>query len=244
VMFAKKLLKRKKIKEYLGQIVIACKKGTELILIMEEILGEEPLKNKNVIIYAYLRKTIRLLISTRGLILRGFTEEAQIMARALIETKINFDYFLMIADEDYDKAFQRVFDSIMLDKIKALEAMDCTEHEVPYDESGWSRIKSDIQSRYTEQEFKQLKKYGFSGISVEERTRRTGNKPYYDLVYRMYSRNVHATDTYEQLGYAIGEHFKKYEESRNLALLQAVFNCSVGVIYKVNERLGGPILLP
>jgi len=166
------------------------------------------------------------------------------MARALMETKIDFDYFLKIANEDFEKAWMRVFDSMVLNKLKALKAAEGTWYKIKYDKDEWGKFEDDIKRRYTSHEFTQLKRYGFSGVSIEKRAKDTDNEQYYNLVYRMYSRNVHLADAHERLGYIINENFDEYEQSRILALLQAAFNCSVNVIYKSNDWLGKPISLP
>jgi hypothetical protein len=216
--------------EFLMKIDVLCSLGNEII---DTIKEDQPIKKENLIVYAFLNKTIRLLLALKTLIFAEFEEESQILVRVLVETRINFDYFLFIAKEDYDKAFMRVFDSIMLEKMKALVATDYLIGDSHVDKGKWARIEKEIIGRYDSSEFKQLRRYGFSGLSLKGRVEKTNNQQYYDLVYRMYSRNVHSTDMAEQILDFImpePEEVILYEESRINALLQTAYNCSFAIV--------------
>jgi hypothetical protein len=150
--------------EFLMKIDVLCSLGNEII---DTIKEDQPIKKENLIVYAFLNKTIRLLLALKTLIFAEFEEESQILVRVLVETRINFDYFLFIAKEDYDKAFMRVFDSIMLEKMKALVATDYLIGDSHVDKGKWARIEKEIIGRYDSSEFKQLRRYGFSGLSLK-----------------------------------------------------------------------------
>lgn len=90
------------LEEFARKIALVISAGNSLLAVMKE---QQEVDNRNLIVYAFVRKTVRVLACLKNLIITGFDEEAQILARALIETRINFDYFLLIAAEDYKSAF-------------------------------------------------------------------------------------------------------------------------------------------
>jgi len=213
--------------------------GKKLLHIMAK---QGLLQKRNLIVYAFLRKGVRTYDALRCLLLGGFEEETQILARSLIETRINLDYFLMIARDDLEKATMRVLDSIMLEKIKALNATEYRIGECSVDRGKWNEYENEIKSRYADREFRQIKKNGFSGISLEARATKSKNKRLYDLAYRLYSRNVHSTDIVEQLGpVTIPEMFPNYKDSRVSALLEAANLSLSAVIDACNDWLGKPM---
>src|SRR6187402_1241895 len=81
--------------------------GSQLLTVMEQTEGEG---GRALIPYAFLRKSMRLLDAIDTLISGGLAEEAQVRVRALIETRINLEYFLILANQDHAKAFARVID--------------------------------------------------------------------------------------------------------------------------------------
>jgi len=215
--------------------------GEKLLHVMR---AAQPPKERNLIIYALLRKTVKLLAAVKNLVLTGFEEEAQILVRVLIETRINFDYFLIMAKKDLYNAMGRVFAAVYLDKMKALEATDFILGKSYVDKSVWNKAKEEIKSRLPDSEFEKLKKYGFSGLPLEARASKTNNKQLYDLAYRLYSKNVHLTDIMEHLGSILKlKSFPEFEQTRIPALLQAACNCSFAVIENCNDWLGKPISL-
>lgn len=208
-----------------------------------EILNRgEPISDRNLIVYAFLRKTVRLTVAFMVLVKAGFEEESQILARALIETRINFEYFLLMAKEDYKNATGRMSAALMLDKLKALRATDFRigDHEV--DRKTWERIEKEIRDSCGEEIFEQIKRFGFSGLSLEARAVKTGNKELYDLAYRLYSRNVHATEIHEQLRRKLGgEGLAGTEETLLPAVLDAAWACASVVVDKSNDWMGDPL---
>jgi hypothetical protein len=227
---------------YLEQIEILIPLGFELLKIIEK---HEPKEGKYLIAVGFLRKAVRILLAIRTLVHQGLEEEAQILCRALIETYINFDYFLKLAKDNFEKAFARIIDSIMLQKKKALESVNYTFGERLISKEDWDRIEAEIKSRYSETDFRDLKRYGFSGISLESRARRTGNIQWYNCAYRLYSKHAHGTDFDEHLqSVLVPESVLRYGRSRILALLQASFTCALRTVCKCNDWLGRLIKLP
>jgi len=174
----------------------ACEVGKLLLPILE---NQDPIQKRNILVLLFVRKTLRLLDAMKCLLMYQFDEEAQILIRALFETRITFDYFLILAQKDYDMTFQQYFDCVMLDKMRQIEALDFSILPPESNKNHWNKIKDEISARYTPKILAMMKKYGFTCLSLEARAIKTGNKKLYDLVYRMYSRNVHSTDVTDQL---------------------------------------------
>ena len=213
--------------------------GEQLLEIMD---GEETIPERNLIVYAFLRKTVRLTLAFKVLVATGFEEEAQILARALIETCINFEYFLVMAKEDWKNATGRMVAALMLDKMKALRASNFMIGDHQVDRDKWEGYEKEIRDSSGEEVFEQIKRFGFSGLSLEARAVKTGKKELYDLAYRLYSRNVHATEIHEQLGHRLtGKDVTETKETLLPAVLEAAWACGSVVVDKSNEWLGDPL---
>jgi len=227
------------LEEFAGKIDLIILAGHNLLDVMKQ---EQKVDERNLIVYTFVRKTIRIVASLMNLVKTGFEEEAQILARALIETRINCDYFLLMAKEDYKNATGRVIAALMFDKLKALRATNFKIGDQQIDRKWWEKTEKEIKDSCGEALSNKIKKYGFSGVSLEARAAKTGNKELYDLAYRLYSRNVHAMDINEQLGDVLTpERFPKYEETLLPAVLAASCLCGKAVIEGVNDWLGDPL---
>jgi len=160
----------------------------------------------------------------------------------LIETRINFEYFLLMAKEDYRNATWRMSAALMLDKLKALRATNFIIGDHQVDKGTWEKIEKEIRDSCGEEIFEQIKRFGFSGLSLEARAVKTGNKELYDLAYRLYSRNVQATEIHEQLRRKLaGEVLAGTEETLLPAVLTAVWACASVVVDKCNDWVGDPL---
>jgi len=214
--------------------------GKHLLPILE---NQDPIQKRNVLVLLFVRKTLRLLDAMKCLLLYQFDEEAQILVRALFETRITFDYFLILAQKDYDETFRRYFDCVMLDKIRQIEALDFSILPPESDKNHWIEMKNEISARYAPDVLATMKKYGFTCLSLEARATKTGNKKLYDMVHRMYSRNVHSTDVTDQLTpYLLPDKRNKYfGDTRIGMILNVAFLCGIAVIKAANEWLGNPL---
>jgi hypothetical protein len=227
---------------YLDQIEILIPLGFELLEIIEK---HEPKEGEYLSALSFLRKAMRILLAITTLVHQGLEEEAQILCRALIETYINFEYFLMLARDNFESAFARIMDSMLLQKKKALESVNYRLGDSVISKADWDRAEVEIKSRYSETEFRNLKKNGFSGISLEARARSTDNIQWYNAAYRLYSKHAHGTDFDEQLqSVLMPDSVPRYGRSRILALFQASFTCGLRIVYKCNDWLGPLIKLP
>lgn len=206
------------------------------------LLKQKPIDRKNIFVLVFARKTVRLLESMRILLGEEFTEEAQILARALLEVKFALDYVLKMK-EKYNELLGRYIDSLMLDKLKQLRATNwaiCPDRKV---KNSYLKIERDIQSRYPEKMLQKLKRHGFIGLSVKDIAEVTDNIALYDMAYRLYSRNIHFTDGNEQLMQLLNseEANIEYEKSRFKMILEVIFICGESILRGINEWIGEPI---
>jgi Family of unknown function (DUF5677) len=103
-------------------------------------------------------------------------------------------------------------------------------------------IEKQIKDSCGEEIFNEIKKYGFSGVSLAARAVKTGNTELYDFAYRLYSRSVHAMDIHEQVGDIIApESFPRQQETLLPAVLQAACRSGRAAIEGANDWLGDPL---
>ncbi len=212
--------------------------GAELLRVLET--GDE--EGRTLVPYAFLRKSLGLLDAVLVLVESDHPGEAQVLARVLVETRIDLEYFLMLAEQDHVRALARVLDAKMLDKLKALRATDFKLGERQVDKEGWEQIEKEIRGRHTDEEIDGLKKHGFAGVSLEARAVKTGNKELYDLAYRLYSGHVHATEIHEQLIRRLNPELSKgFEETLVPAVREIAINCVWVVVDRINRAVGDPL---
>ena len=195
------------------------------------------------IVVGFFKKGTRTLRATNILIEDGLWEQAQILARVLFELRVNVDCFVIMAAEDDVAVCHRVIDSMMLEKIKQLEASNYAGLDMlsgrPTRQDFQKTLK-EIQSRYLSGEIAKLRKYGFTGLSIENRAKRAGHEDAYQIVYRNFSRNVHSTDYVEHLGgpSITGENFhREYVDSRDTVTLYVAHFSAGGIAEFTNFAL-------
>lgn len=195
------------------------------------------------IVTGFMKKSTRTFRATNLLFEHELWEQAQILARVLFELRINFDCFLIMAKEDTASTCGKLIDSMMLEKIKQLEASNYEGLEMisggPTKED-FKKVLKKIQSRYSSSEIAMLRKHGFTGLSIENRAKRAGHEDAYQVVYRNFSRNVHSTDYVEHLGgpSIIGEDFhKEYIDSRDTVTLYVAHFSAGGIAEFTNSVL-------
>jgi uncharacterized protein DUF5677 len=193
--------------------------------------------------YAFLRKSLRLLDAIDRLVGDDLGEEAQVLVRALIETRINLEYFLILASENHVKTLSRVIDAKMLDKLKTLHATGFKLGETKIDQAFWVQIQEEIRGRHTEEEIELLKRYGFGAVSLETKAVGIGHKELYDLAYRLYSGHTHAVDFHEHLRMRLSLE-SNLEGTLMPAVLETTCDCVAAVIRKCNEWMGNPLGAP
>lgn len=213
--------------------------------------GEELLKNfsyfennqRKLIYEGFLRKGINSLKAIQLLTRNNYLEQANILTRSLMEDRVSFDYFYQVESKDSSDACQRVRDAMILDKLKQLESTNYYDGKLNdgiTTREKWEGFKEEINRRYTNDEIKAMSKYGFSGISVEERFKRVNLHTAYNEAYRIYSKNVHTFDILEQSAsnYMPKNFYTFFESVSKITLLYASHVSSGGII-KVNNTLFG-----
>jgi hypothetical protein len=129
-------------------------------------------------------------------------EPAQILVRAVLECRFNFDVFLLRFLRDPTETIALMLDAMMLEKIKQAESTDYAGLALipggptPDD---FRQHEKDIKARRLPSEVQKLRQYGFSQMSVEQRARELHHIDLYNTVYRNFSRNVHGSDYAECL---------------------------------------------
>jgi len=213
--------------------------GTELLRVLEETEDHE---GHFLVPYVFLRKCVRLLGAVDELIDSGFEEEAQILARVLVETRIDFEYFLLLAKETPEWALARVIDAKMLEKLKVLKAVDFKFGDAEINREKWQQIEEEIRGRHTDGEIEELRRHGFSGMPLEARAVKTGNKKLYDLAYRLYSGHTHATEIHEHLRWRLVPEFAPELEKTLLPAVQGIVcDCVATVVRECNRWAGNPL---
>lgn len=212
--------------------------GRLLLPILEK---QDANQKRNVIVLMFLRKTLRLLDGMKRLLMYHLDEEAEILVRALFETRVTFDYFLILAKQDYDETYRRYFDCMMLDKIRQIEAL---VHNIPdSDKDHWLNIKDQMDTTYSPDVLAAMKKHGFACLPLEERAIRSGNEKLFHLVHSTYSRNVHSTDVADQLTPSVPSDKMngEFDDSAIGMMLNVASFCGRAVTTAANEWLGTPV---
>ena len=86
-----------------------------------------------------------------------------------------------------------------------------------------------------------MRRFGFSGLSVEGRAKELGLNDLYNIVYRNFSRNVHGTDYMEHIrarGMGAASRWPDYEDLRDHVALSTAITCLWQMANLVNSRFG------
>ncbi|MCI0423568.1 MAG: DUF5677 domain-containing protein, partial [Acidobacteria bacterium] len=143
-----------------------------------------------------------------------------ILLRVLLETHVNFLYFLK---NDLRAMVQRYTDASILDKLKHLRAVNFYEGTAMaalHSRKKWEDTESDITARYTAPELKAIRRNGFSGLSFEDRAKAVGLTTMYEACYRIASRSVHMFDPAETTVYSRYAFRGRSKERRELLRLR------------------------
>ena len=189
---------------------------------------------------AFLHKGTEILQAVNTLYAQHLEEPAQALIRILFELRINFDCFITMASQDTKNTVIRVIDSMLLEKVKQARTSGFVGLPAEF-----KRIleedEQEMASRYTEKEFKRLRKYGFTGLPIEQRASLTGHEEAYNVVYRNFSRNIHSTDyveSYMKIGLYSTSMDKEYIESRDSIAQYTAHFSAVGMMEFANGLFG------
>jgi hypothetical protein len=228
------------LKQYLvilGKLQRNCR---ELQKALIEHPQHDPIKT---ILLSFLTKSNHSLDAIILLYKRSLFHEAQSLIRIIFELFVTFLAFEKMLRRNPKEAGMRVWDSVMLEKIKQQKTSEFKGIDLipgaptPQDFLDQER---EIANRYSESELKKIKKHGFSGLNVEQRAQQAGLSDYYNIVYRNFSRNVHSTDFMEltllhnpNLLEKIP--FPKYTESRDFIGCEVTFISATGIAVTIND---------
>jgi Family of unknown function (DUF5677) len=101
-------------------------------------------------------------------------------------------------------------------------------------------LEKEIVGRTGKDEARRMRRHGFSGKSVEDRARETGLSDLYHVIYRNFSRNVHATDYMEHLraqGMRESGRWPDYEDLRDHVALSAALTFVWQMASLLNDAL-------
>lgn len=202
-------------------------------VVAELLAPDQKRMPQNAILAGFARKAVKTLEGIQLLAKSEAWEEAQVLTRVIFELRVTFDCFWSMLLNKPEDACRRVFDAMVLEKMKQIRSHPNEPFQRGIDRSHWDTTIAEISGRYSTSELESLKKNGFTGISVEQRSQKAGHSQAYQIMYRNLSRNVHATDFMEQLGEFMFEesYLSEYRRRRNHT-----------VMYFGNWSAGGIIL--
>ena len=228
------------LKQYLVILVKLQRKCRELQKALIDHPQNDPIKT---ILLSFLTKSNHSLDAIILLYKRSLLHEAQSLIRIIFELFVTFLAFEKMLRRNPQEAGMRVWDCVMLEKIKQQKASEFKGLDLiagaptPQD---FLTQEREIAKRYSEPELKKIKRNGFSGLNVEQRAQQAGMSDYYNIVYRNFSRNVHSTDFMEltllhnpnMLGKLS---FPDYTESRDFIGCEIAFISAAGIAATIND---------
>ena len=152
------------------------------------------------ILTSFYRKATNSFRAIEILKANRLIEEAWILLRVLLETHVNFLYFIR---NDPKEMCQRYSDAAILAKLKHLKQVnfyDGIPGMPPREE--WESVEQKISSRYSKKELNQIRRNGFTGLTFEQRSSKFGLIKMYEMCYRIASRSVHMFDPAESSMYS------------------------------------------
>lgn len=172
------------------------------------------------ILLSFFQKAVNTFKAIEVLKKERLIEEAWILLRVLLETHVNFFYFIR---GDGEVMTRRYVDAAMLDKLKQLREVNFyegTAAEKLHRRRDWEQAEIDIRGRYSTKEVEALKRNGFTGLSFQARSKAVGLKTMYEHCYRIASRSVHMFDPAETLLYSDYAFPGQQKEKRELLRLR------------------------
>lgn len=185
------------------------------------------------ILLAYCYKAIDLFEGIIKLQQLELMENAQILIRVLFETNLNVGCLIKLASEDMDNAARAVMESLMIMKGK-----DALQQKV--DNPEFYEHVNIIQSTYTKNELNEIRKYGFTRCHIHQRAKNDNKEEWYNVMFKNFSRNVHALDVQEYfIKLSLKEYDESYEESymlRNQEALKHSQKCFYQIFVFCNKE--------
>lgn len=211
---------------------------------LQKALIEHPQNDPaKTILLGFLTKSNHSLDAIILLYKRSLFHEAQSIIRIIFELSVTFLSFAKMLRSNPKEACLRVWDSVMLEKVKQQKASEFKGLDLipgaPTPQEFLDQER-EIANRYSESELKKIKKHGFSGLNVEQRAQQASLSDYYNIVYRNFSRNVHSTDFMELTllhNPKLLEKmpFSEYTESRDFIGCEITFISAAGIAGSIND---------
>ena len=172
------------------------------------------------ILVSFYRKAVNTTKAIQALKAQRLIEEAWILLRVLLETHVNFLYFIK---NDPKVMCKRYVAASVLDKLKHLRGVNFyegTSMASLHPRKKWEEAEAEIRTDFTAAEFKAMQRNGFSGLAFEERAKAVGLKTMYEACYRIASRSVHMFDPAETPIYSQFAFQGRPKEKRELLRLR------------------------
>ena len=170
--------------------------------------------------------------------------QAQVLVRVLLEVRMDLEIFLRLTAQDPTLAAHRVIDAMMLEKVRQQRQSDFRGLDLvdgaPTAETLIALEKKLVEG-YGDKPAKAMRRYGFSGLSVEDRANELDLGDLYNIVYRNFSRNVHGTDYMEHIraqGMRAASRWPDYEDLRDHVALSTAITCLWQMSDLVNSQFG------
>ena len=195
------------------------------------------------IIDALFLKSVDTLRAVRLLYRSGLPVQAQALIRILFEVRVDIELFMQACTADPAEAAHKVLDAMMLQKIsQQRQSKFLGLASVPEAPSREKMLNDEqrLVAKYGGDTANKMRRYGFSGLSIEERTKQIGLSTEYNIVYRNLSRNIHNTDYMEHLAErgAIGkERWRYYQDVRDHTALSTAIACTWRTAWFVDSML-------
>jgi hypothetical protein len=149
------------------------------------------------VLVALFKKAVNTFRGIQRLKSDRLIEESWILLRVLLESHINLIYFMK---SDTTAMTRRWADAATLDKLKYMKEMNFfegTDLAHMGNRESWEQSEAEVIARYSKVEVHAMRRYGYSGLSVEKRAEAIGLLTMYQNCYRIASRSVHTFDPAE-----------------------------------------------
>lgn len=195
------------------------------------------------IIDAMFLKSVDTLRAVQLLYCSDLSVQAQALIRILFEGRLDIELFMRECAVDSAKAVQKVLDATMLQKIgQQQQSKFLGIASVPEASSAeeMQERERQLKAKYGSDVARNMRRYGFSGMTIEQRAKHVGLSTEYNIVYRNFSRNIHNTDYVEHLagrGAINKERWQHYQDVRDHTALSTAVACAWRTAWFVDSML-------
>ena len=182
------------------------------------------------ILFAYHYKSVDTSDGIIQLYKHNLPECSQALFRVLFETYIKHDELLIVAREQgKSKALELALDSMML---MANKRVNTQEKYVEFQNR--PNIKN-IEQKYSRETINKIKRYGFSKIPIDQLAKKHNKDHIYQMLYRNFSRNIHADDAQEYILKFSENEWKDHIIQRDEVAISEAFKISMEMVLRMNK---------